>query len=430
MDSKKIALTGAGLISGGELTENVTILIENGIIYALEAGAVCPVGFEKHDLTGKYISAGLIEMHGHFYGRAIAEMKSQHAAYCPLYLAGGITTVRTPGEFQPDLTWDIKASIEKGELIGPSIFSGSSYFDREPSIVGWMEPSTTEQEIRDKYEVWKNKTDLIKVYSNTPPEWIKILADLAHADGLKVYGHLGTSSATEAIKAGIDGLEHGFYTMSEFYDEAFSKIRSLALKSFDPDSQAATDVINLIIDNDIAIIPTTITFILSGKDYTQRLDKDNLWRYLSDDAIVHHKARRAEMDGDTENVELEKILLEKQLRFVNRIYNAGGRIFCGTDPSYPLITPGYAISWEAELLSKCGLSNASIMEALTIEAAKEIGLQNTIGSLEKGKKADIAVFNKNPLEDIKNLADLFAVYKSGISYDPAALRESAEGKMA
>jgi len=430
VSSKKIALIGGSLISSGKLMENVTVLMENGVISSVEAGAVCPEGFEKHDITGKYISAGLIEMHGHFYGRATAEMKSQYTAYCPLYLSGGITTVRTPGEFQPDLTWDIKARIEKGEIIGPSIFSGSNYFDKEPSIVGWMEPSTTEQEIRDKYEIWKNKTDLIKVYSNTPPEWIKILADLAHADGLKVYGHLGTSGAAEAIKAGIDGLEHGFYTMSEFYDQAFSKVRSLALKDFDPDSQAATDVINLIIENDVAITPTTITFILSGKDYTDRLDKDNLWKYLSDDALIHHKARRAEMDSDTENVDLEKILLEKQLRFVNRIYDAGGRIFCGTDPSYPLITPGYAISWEAELLSRCRLSNAYIMEALTIEAAKEIGLQNTIGSLEKGKKADIAVFNKNPLEDIKNLADVFTVYKHGISYDPAALRESAIGKMA
>ena len=424
------ALWGGTVIDGlGGLHEGKAVMVSGGKIAGLCASDSLPEHFTKVDVTGKYVMPGLIEMHGHFYGRALAEMKSQHAAYCPLFLAGGITTVRTPGEFEPDVTIDIKNRIEAGTAIGPRIVSAGSYFDREPSIVGWIEGSDSIEALKEKYMKWRGKIDFVKAYSNMPSEWVKVLSDLAHADGLKVYGHLGSSTTADAILAGIDGIEHGIYTMSEFYGGASSSRANEALVDFNPDSDAASRVVELIVKNDLSVTPTTITFMLGGPGYEKRLDELSLWDYLTPEAQVFQKEKRA-VFNDPKEVDIQDILVEKQYRFINRIYKAGGRVFCGTDPSYVMITPGYAIVWEAEHLEKCGMSNTDIIKALTSEAAKETGIFGTTGSLEAGKATDIIVLKDNPLSSASNLSTVETIYKSGVKHDPKTLRASALGKMA
>ena len=429
--SGKMALVGGTIIdvSQGNHRFKGTMLLEDGLIKEIvspeaEIDDFCPI-----DVSGKHLIAGLIEMHGHFYGRATTEMRSQHEAYCPLYLAGGITTVRTPGEFEPEVTREWKRAIEAGEKPGPRIMSAGSYFDQSPSIVRWIEGSDSLEHLIEKYHAWKSKIDFVKVYSRTPACWIKALADLAHADGLKIYGHLGASTTKDAILAGIDGVEHGFFTMSEFYDHPDPGVRSASLAAFDPDGKAASEVIELILRHDVAITPTTVTFGLSGKEYSDWLDKIGGWRYLSAEGEANHRAQRVEMDKSEEEIRNQNALLEKQYRFINRIYKGGGRVFCGTDPSYPLIVPGYAIVKEAQNLRLCGMSNADILRALTCEAAKELNVGGVTGSLEAGKQADIAVLDGDPLENIDNLYAISMVFKAGRQYDPASLRESAVQKM-
>ena len=427
----KIALVGGTIIDVSREDNQFkgTVLLEDDHIKEIVSSEAEVENYYPTDVSGKYLIAGLIEMHGHFYGRATTEMRSQHEAYCPLYLAGGITTVRTPGEFEPEVTREWKRAIEAGEKPGPRIMSAGSYFDQTPSIVRWIEGSDSLEQLTEKYHTWKRKIDFVKVYSHTPAEWIKTLADLAHADGLKIYGHLGASTTADAIQAGIDGIEHGFFTMSEFYNQPDPGVRGADLAAFDPDGEAATCVIELILQNNVAVTPTTITFGLAGKAYSDWLDEIGAWRYLTSEGEAHHRAQRAEMDGSEEGVRNQNALLEKQYRFINRIYKGGGRIFCGTDPSYPLIVPGYAIVKEAQNLRLCGMGNMDILRALTCEAAKELNLDSVTGSLEAGKQADIVVLDGNPLENIDNLYTVSSVIKAGRLYDSAILRESAVRKM-
>ena len=427
---RKIALLGASVWDGLQDTlRPATVLIEDRKIAGILPPGAAPEEYEPVSLFGKYIIPGLFEMHGHFYGRATRSMRSQHAAYCPLYLAGGITTVRTPGEFEPFVTLQWKQEIEAGRAIGPRILSACSYFDQQPSIVGWIEGNASEKEIRDKYCAWRDKMDFVKVYSNTPKEWIAMLADMAHRDGLKVYGHLGRCPASDALDAGIDGLEHGFFTMSEFYQSPDPHVQNQSLVSFDPDGPAALAVVEKILEKNAAVTPTTITFMLAGKQYTDRIDAVDGWCYLCAEALEHQRVLRAEWDAQAGEVLLQQELVEKQYRFISHIVHGGGRVFCGTDPSYPLITPGFALVWEAENLVRCGMSSAQILRALTSEAAKEMNVFTVTGSIEAGKEADLCVLNQNPFDSISHLSSVFQVYKGGRAFTPETLRASAVGMM-
>lgn len=427
-NAKGIAIAGAQVFDGkSDTLQAATVLLADDRIEAVITGSTIPNGYEVIDATGKYLIPGLIDMHGHFFGRATATMTVQHAGYFPLFVAGGVTTVRTPAEFAPTVTWDLRKRIEVGELFGPRIRSASHYFDRVPSIVDWIPASRSHEEIRRQYARWRGELDFVKVYSNIDLTDLAWLASAAHADGIKVAGHLGRVTAGQAISAGINVLEHGIYTLSEFYEQPGPRIDRNALMGFDPDSPAVTELIGQIVDHDVAVVPTTITFQLQQPEYGERLERLDLWRFLSADAQINHRAKRAAWEEDVEGIRIERILQEKQYAFIERLHKAGGRVFVGTDPSYVLITPGYAIVWEAENLSRSAIPNGAILRALTSAAAKELGIDHLTGSIEAGKSADLVLLAANPLERIGNLASVERVFSRGGEYDPAALRLLATG---
>ncbi|MEA4812749.1 MAG: amidohydrolase family protein [Anaerolineaceae bacterium] len=382
-------------------------------------------GVELVDGQGEYLLPGLIEMHGHFYGRASTAMRSQHLGYCPLYLSSGITTVRTPGEFEPDITYGYKQSIEHGQTIGPRIITGGWYFDKAPSIVGWFRPVNSIEEIEACFDERDKVSDQFKVYSSMPKEWVRKVCELGHAKGKKVYGHLGMCSARDAIEVGLDGLEHGYFTVSEFYKEPSPHVESSALEELDMNSDLVKNVQDQIVTHQIAITPTLLTFMLNGSWFTDWLDHIDAWRYLSPAAKEKQKENRKKWDEDPKSFDQQERLIEKQRVYVNALYKRGAKIFCGTDPSYPMMIPGQALVLEAANLVDCGMSNAAVLRALTIAAATELGIADVTGSISAGKEADLLLVNTDPLQDIHNLDQISLVWKAGHMHKPDALRELA-----
>ena len=409
---------------------NSSVLIKDDIIYAIDPDettlgpdVVCVQG------KGQYLLPGLIEMHGHFYGRANVEMRSQHKGYCPLYLAGGITTVRTPGELEPEVTYIWKQSIERGQTVGPRIVSGGWYFDRSPSIISWFDPSDSVESIQACFDERDKKSDFFKVYSSMPADWILEVCRLGHAKGKKVYGHLGVSSTIEAIKAGLDGIEHGFFTIQEFHSKISPSVDMEGLEKLDMDSDIVRRVQDVIIEHRTAVTPTMITFNLYGSVYTNWLHKNDAWRYLDTESCQKQLERRKEWDNNQKNIDQQERLMEKQRRFVGDLYRRGARIFCGTDPAYPLILPGPALVWEAANLVDCGMPAAAVLRALTIEAAEELSLDSITGSITEGKQADLILVKDNPLVDIRNLDSVRMVWKAGRMHNSEDLRASAVGQI-
>jgi hypothetical protein len=407
-----------------------SILIKNGLINAIDP--------EEDSLDqdvvyvqgqGRYLLPGLIDMHGHFYGRANVALCSQHKGYCPLYLSGGITTVRTPGEFEPEVTYAWKQSIERGQTVGPRIMTGGWYFDKSPSIIRWFKPSESIEAIQACFDERDKISDFFKVYSSMPTDWIREVCRLGHAKGKKVYGHLGMSTTIGAIEAGLDGIEHGFFTIQEFHSKPSPSIDMDGLENLDMDSDIVRRVQDVIVEHSTAVTPTMITFMLNGSTFTHWLEQIDAWRYLSPEACQKQLDQRKTWDNDQKAFDVQERLIEKQRRFVGDLYRRGAHIFCGTDPSYPMILPGSGLVWEAANLVDCGMPNAAVLRALTIEAAKELSLESSIGSIAVGKQADLVLVAKNPLVDIHNLDSVNLVWKMGQMHDPESLRASAEGQI-
>ncbi len=431
MEQKRYALHGAALWDGEDdvWRPGVTLLLARGKIVEIVPGKVCPDGFEAVTCAGQFITPGLIDMHGHFYARAGTEMRSQHRAYAPLFLAGGVTTVRTPGEFEPQETWKWKNDIRQGRAVGPRIMTADAYFDRAGSAVRWIGGCQTEAEALDQYDRQFDRMDFVKVYSNMPPDWVGALVARAHGDGLKVCGHLGATTAKEAVLAGMDGLEHGIYTMSEFYPAPAKAYTLEDMQGFSMDSDKTRELISLIVEKQVAITPTFVVHAIAAPWLDARIHENGLTAYLGEEARAQHGEKRLKIRGSVD-ADTFRAAEEKSVAFIERLYREGARVFAGTDPAYPMLTPGYALAWEAEYLVRCGMPAMAVMRSLTSLAAKELGIFAQTGSLAPGKAADIAVFARDPMESIGNLETIRTVFANGRMFDSCALREGARGMLA
>lgn len=128
------ALVGATIIDGtGRPAFPATIVIRGQRIADIGTRPSVPTGATIIDLSGKRVVPGLVDMHGHMYARATAAMRSQFEADPSLYLAGGVTTVRSPGDFDPEGMIALRERIRRGEAVGPRIFVAGPYVDHASS---------------------------------------------------------------------------------------------------------------------------------------------------------------------------------------------------------------------------------------------------------------------------------------------------------
>lgn len=425
MSKENFILANCTIIDGsGERPQRKSnVGVKDGIITQITTGELSKEQEGVIDCQGKFVLPGLIDMHAHFFARATSEMKSQYAAYPKLFLAGGVTTVRSPGEFEPVKTIELKNAIDRGEIVGPRINCAGPYFDRNPSIVKWIKGLETTQDIEDLFFEWRDQIDFVKAYSNFQASDLAYLIELAHNHDLYVTAHLGAIKALEAIKLGIDGLEHGIFTMGEYFPEGivFDDRFTLAGSNISP--ELSNKIIEEIVANDVFITPTTITFQIFEPNFYERSFK--YINYLSDQGRENHLKIRQERELTPKEMEKQNIIIEKQFSFINRLYAKGATLLCGSDPSFPLLIPGYSLHWEMKNFVLAGISPLDTIKAATSEAAKVLKEKN-IGTISAGKIADIVVLNNDPLENIENIGDIFAVIAKGKIYNPKNLRKDLD----
>jgi imidazolonepropionase-like amidohydrolase len=422
------ALTGGTIIdgTGSKPKQNVTILLEGEKILEVGHRIKIPDGADTVDVSGKFIIPGLIDMHAHFFGRSGHHNGGFLFGYPRLFLAGGVTTARSPGERNPKEVFAFNDRIKLGTEVGCRIFCAGPYFDHCPSEVSWFDCINSAEEAESKFELWKDSIDFVKVYSNIQEDELIKLIELAHSNNLKVSGHLGSITARRAIELGINSLEHGIFHIPEFTKHATKDTLFEHVAAVNIEGEEMKGLLDSIITNNVAIIPTVLIFQWRHPDFQ---DVDAQWhRFLSTEA----KEQQAELNQKTRSLNPEqasylKIAIDKQLTVINKIYRSGGKVLCGTDPTPPQLVPGKGLHREMELFVEAGLTPLEVIKIATHDSAKELGLQNIIGSIEAGKEADLVVLDKDPLANIENLDKISAVYQKGIAYDPVALTKSVEG---
>lgn len=429
-NSKSTILENGRIIdgTGAEPKEGWDIIICDDKILDIGQNLSIPNNANRIDISGLTILPGLIDMHGHLYVNLGSPKRSgNQQAYLNLYLAGGVTTIYSPGEYDAEGTLNLQEKVNSQQLKGPEILTAGPYFDHAPSQIPWINGVRSIKELESQFNLWKDKIDGIKVYTSITEEELKKVIELAHQHNLAVTGHLGSVTATKAIDMGINGLEHGIIGMPEFFDDGFNP-ESIACQdsSFDLTDPEIESLIQKIIVNRVYITPTIVTLKAMAADFEPVTE----WKqYISQDAQESVLKLERMLTSNKSMQNCISNALPKQNRLLKEIKDRGGHIVTGTDPVIPMITPGYGLHREMELLVEAGLTPMEAIQAATLNAAKALRKDAQFGSLEVGKQANMVVVQGDPSQNISDIGNTVMIFKHGTQYDPDKLRESVIGKI-
>jgi hypothetical protein len=446
----RIALVHANLIdgTGSAARPDQTIIIENGRIVAITDSRSADVsGARIIDLTGKTVFPGIVGMHNHLFHIAVPNMSPTSQGEEPLlvpqmsfssprlYLAGGVTTIRTAGSVEPDADLNIKRAIDSGKLIGPNMAVTAPYIEGDNSLFVQMSRTITPQQAIESVNYWASRgATSIKIYNTVTKEVLEATIAAAHARNLKVTGHLCSITYPEAIAAGIDNLEHGFFVNTQLDPGKQLDICPPGpagiptVLQMAPDGPAATALIKSLVDKKVALTSTLPVFEprVPGRPPLPA----GALAAMSPQARESFAAIEAIYAG-APPAALERLTqaFKREMDLERRFVAAGGLLMAGPDPTGDGgIVPGFGDQRGIELLVEAGFSTEEAIRIATLNGAIFLELDARIGSIAVGKHADLVVVAGDPAKQISDIRNVEIVFKDGIGYDSKALLGSVKDR--
>jgi imidazolonepropionase-like amidohydrolase len=439
-DAAVIALTHARVIDGTGAAPRAgqTAVLANGRIAAIgDAAAVkIPEGAKLLDLTGRTLIPGLVGMHDHMYYPAPGgppALYPEHATTFPrLYLAGGVTSIRTTGSVEPYSDLELKRAIDEGRMPGPRINVTGPYLEGPGAFTIQMHQLKDADDARRTVEFWiAQGATSFKAYMHITPDELRAAAEAAHAHGLKITGHLCSIGFREAAALGIDDLEHGLVVDTEFFPGKKAGecpdpgAANKAILPLEVSSGPIFDTIRDLVSHHVAVtstLPVFETFVPNRAPLDARILDAML-----PDARIAYLRRRAVISDNAAKSDWPA-LFKKELEFEREFVKQGGLLLAGLDPTgYGGVIAGFGDQREVELLVEAGFTPVEAIHIATANGAQFLGQLDRIGTLEPGKLADLVVINGDPAANIKDIEKVELVFKDGIGYDSAKLIESARG---
>jgi imidazolonepropionase-like amidohydrolase len=436
-----IALENVRVIdgSGSPARADQTIIIERGRISAAgPASSVrAPVGARVLDLSGDTVYPGLIGMHEHlfypsFYPPIPFPLYAEQAFSAPrLYLASGVTTMRTTGSIEPYTDLNVKRTIEEHQAPGPEMDITGPYIEGPGSFAMQMPVIRSPEQARRLVDYWASEgVTSFKAYMNISHDALAAAIGAAHAHGLKITGHLCSVGFTEAAEMGIDDLEHGLLVDSEFVPGKQRNVCPPRLKvaqsveHLDLGSAPARHMIDALVQHHVAVTSTLAVFEagIPGRPPLQQRMLDAMSPQAAESYLAL-KAKSTEQPNP-----LPRTLLKKEMEFERAFVAAGGLLIAGADPTgNGGALPGFADQRNLELLVEAGFTPEQAIRIYTLNAAEYLKRTDQIGSIAPGKQADLVVVEGDPSAQIQSVEHVKYVFKEGIGYDPAPLITSVRG---
>lgn len=442
VDRPVVALRHVRVIdgTGAPPREDQTLVIADGKIRAIGSAASTPVGEEAlvMDLAGHTVLPGLVGMHDHLYypapGASGPRLYPEHAFSFPrLYLAGGVTTIRTTGSVEPYTDLQLKKLIDEGRMPGPEIHVTGPYLEGEGAFTPQMHELTGAADARAMVEYWADQgATSFKAYMHITRDELAAAIQAAHARGLKVTGHLCSVGFREAAELGIDGLEHGLVVDAELVPDKKpgecparkEGIRSLLAAAVSGPEVERT--IRTLVEKGVAVTSTLPVFETLVPDRPPL--RDRVLEVMTPEARISYLERRARIGQEKESP--WATLFQKEMEFERAFVAAGGRLVTGLDPTgYGGVVAGFGDQRGVELLVEAGFRPVEAIKIATSNGAEVLGEDERIGTLAPGRQADVVVVNGDPSTDITALEKVVVVFKDGIGFDPDKLVDSVRGSV-
>lgn len=435
-----IALTNVRVIDGTGATarEDQTIIISNGKIQAIapSASATVPTEAQVLDLKGYSVLPGLVGMHNHmFYPMGGSMYASMGVSFPRLYLALGVTTLRTAGSVQPYADLEIKKMIDSGRMMGPKIHITAPFLEGVGAVTPVMHELTGAVDARRMVNYWADLgATSFKAFMNIKRDELRAVVEEAHKRGLKVTGHLCAVTFREAAEMGIDNLEHGIIVDTGYitgkqpdqchYGSPSSVEEFLKL---DPHSGYLADLIKTLVARNVAVTSTLPVFeaeVPPQAGVRRPLIEPKVLSAMSADARARYLLARASIAPDSPS----SAMLKKEMEFERAFVAAGGLLLAGPDPTgNGGVIAGYGDLREVELLVEAGFTPVEAIKIASFNGAKFLGQAAQIGSIAVGKQADFMVVKGNPTAKITDIENVEIVFKDGVGYDSAKLIQSVQG---
>src|SRR4051794_1572474 len=425
--AKSLAVTGVTVIdaTGAPARPDMTVVVTSDRITAIgKPGEVgMPEGARVVDGKGKYLIPGLWDMHVHTVG----------PSFLPLYLANGVTGVRDMHALDPDAIFGLRRQVQEGKQPGPRVVAAGPLVDGpNPFVPGSLVAADAAEGREAVRKLKKMGADFVKVYTKLPREAYLAIADEAKKQGLPFAGHLLESvSAAESSDLGQKSIEHLTGVELACSDREDELRREAVAALAEADNQAAWELLGRIgvraagsfsekkaralyarfVRNGTWQVPTlTVLRSLVSLDDPKFIANPRV-KYMP----PSFRSYWSLMKLSPETVAGLKRRHKQATGLVRAMHQAGVPFLAGTDtPGVPYVFPGFSLHDELALLvAEGGFTPLEALQAATRDPARFLGREKDLGTVERGKLADLVLLDADPLADIRNTTRIAAVVADG-----------------
>ena len=434
VDRPVLALTNVNVIDGTGRAplENQTIVIDGALIQNVGpvASVAIPPNAHVLDLRGRTVFPGLVGMHEHLYFTVYIDSagfpthQEMRYSFPRLYLGSGVTTIRTAGGNNVYSDLNLKQAIDSGSAPGPNIVVTGPLLAHGPPFFPDVRGA---QPLRETVRYWASLgVTWFKVYQQGTRAEVGAVIDEAHRHRAKVTGHLCATTFNEAVALGIDNLEHGFITNSGFLTEKRSdecpRNWVTSVLRVTPDAPQVSALIELLVRRKVPLTSTLAAF----QEYVYESPAPQArvleaMTQISRESCLRQRARLTAQGS-------ARAIYDREVELERKFHAAGGLLIAGSDPTANgCVVAGFATQRQVEALVEGGFSAAEAIRIATHNGAQVLGISDQVGTIARGKRADLVVVSGNPATNIQDIRNVQYVFKDGIGYDPARLIGDARG---
>ncbi len=449
VNTKVVVLRHIRVIDGaGEPSRpDQTLVIIDGRIAAIGGPDLAsPPGANEIDLTGHTVLPGLVGLHDHMYYIARPNMDAAGHSEAPLmvpqmtfssprlYLAAGVTTMRTTGSVEPYVDLNVKSQIDAGAMVGPHMDVTGPYLEGAGSAFIQMHPLKDAEDARRMVDYWADQgATSFKAYMNITRAELGAAIQEAHKRGLKLTGHLCSVTYPEAIDLGIDDLEHGFFVNTQLDpdkqpDRCSQSTGNATLLAMTPDSPQAEALIKSLVAHHVAVTSTLPVFEQRVPMHAP-LNPKAMAVLTSEAREAYLYSRNLVNQAPRERYSEAAKAYQNDLGLERKFVASGGLLLAGPDPTgNGGVIPGFGDQREVELLVDAGFKPEEAIKIATLNGATYLGLADHIGSIAVGKNADLVVVRGDPSRTITDIENVEIVFKDGVGFDAPKLLDSVRGR--